>query len=213
MLLGMPALRRFVRAAQGGKKADMNELVRFDEPPQRLKLTTHDYRILDDAGAFQGRPQVELVEGVILTVSPQQNIHAIAKTELALRIAIKLKELDLPYRAIVEGTLELSPNTAVNPDVTIASERPTYTYMQPGNVALAIEIANTSGAFDTGEKAALYAAGGVPEYWVLLLGKKRLIRYWMPGDNGYQHRDEVALGEPFSSVTVPGLVTESVGLI
>ncbi len=180
---------------------------------QRLALTVSDFRILAEAGAFDGRPKVELIDGVIVTLSPQQNIHSFAKSELGRRLGNKIEQLGLPYRAIVEGTLALSSNCAVNPDIAVSSDRPTKGYMDSGSVILAVEVANTSETFDLGAKAALYAEAGIPEYWVLLLEKKMLVRHWEAGQSGYGQRDRVPLGQPFLSANIPHLIIESDGLI
>lgn len=190
----------------------MTELLPIQEP-QPLLLTVDDYRILHESGAFEARPKVELIEGVILTVSPQKNAHAFAKSELARRLGNRIKELDLPFRAITEGTMALLPNSAPGPDITITAADPGDDYMKPDTTALVIEVANTSEAFDLGTKADLYARGGISEYWVLLLRKGQLVRHWAPAAQGYAKKDKVALGEPFESITIPALSVMSDGLL
>jgi Uma2 family endonuclease len=189
----------------------MNEL-RQVEDRERLLLTVHDYRILAEAGAFEGRPKVELIDGVILTVSPQRRWHFAVKTELARRIGNELERLGLPLRAFVEGTVELSDHNAPEPDIVIGpSEGDPDGYLIGSSARLVIEIANSRPKFDLGRKKSLYAEHGAPEYWVLT--RTVIHRFWSPEAGDYRQHQEQSFGEPISSVTIPGLTVESAGLI
>lgn len=181
--------------------------------PQRFLLTVKDYQILHEAGAFVGRPKVELIEGVIVTVSPQTNLHSFAKSELALRLGLKLRELGSPLKAVTEGTVALSPDSAADPDITITSDRSKNGYIERKTAALVIEVSDSSLRYDLGGKAQLYARCGVPEYWVVAVRKRQVHRHWSPSGEEYQNKDVIEFGDPIESVTIPGLAAESDGLI
>jgi Uma2 family endonuclease len=51
---------------------------------------------------------------------------------------------------------------------------------------LVIEVSVTSRAVDLGRKAAIYAAAGVPEYWVLDLADFTLVVHREPAGDGYR---------------------------
>ena len=185
---------------------------RIDEfQPQPLPLTLADYRILDEAGAFVGRPKVELVEGVLLTVSPQKRWHLRVKSELGRRLGNALQDLRLPLRADVDGTVALSGKSALEPDIIISSDGPLDDYVEAKTVALIVEVAETTLRFDLDRKRLLYAASGIAEYWVVT--KKIVHRFWSPQGDDYAHRDESPLGGMIESVTIPDLAVESDGLI
>ncbi len=189
----------------------MTELVRIEEP-EPLLLTVNDYRVLADAGAFAGRSKVELIEGVILTVSPQRKWHWAVKSELARRIGNKLEELGLPLRAGAEGTVKLSENSAPEPDIVIASLSGDWdAYLGGGEVKLMIEIADTSEKFDLGKKRLLYARHGIPEYWVLT--RQLIYCFWGPAENDYRHQDKRAFGQPIASATISDLTVETAGIL
>ena len=188
-------------------------LVRHPEDPKPFRLTLDDYRVLHQAGAFDRGPKVELIEGVILQMNPQRNSHSFAKTELAFRLREKLREIDSPFRAIVEPTIALSRDSAPEPDIALTSDGPRDDYIALDTVALLVEVSSTTITYDLGPKAALYAASGVPEYWVLEIHKGVLHRHWSPREGGYSEQDAVPLGDRIESVTIPALAVESDGLI
>ena len=64
----------------------------------------------------------------------------------------------------------------------------------PGNIFWVIEYSNTSLDKDLGVKAAIYAAEGIPEYWVINLKKNILIVFRDPVDGKYQSRQEFTTG-------------------
>lgn len=189
----------------------MNEVRRIDEAPQQLLLTVEDYRMLADAGAFEERPKVELVDGVILTVSPQRNWHVFVKSELGRRLGNKLEQLGLPMRASIEATVALSRHNAPEPDIIISLHGDPDDYMRRDEALLMVEVADTSTRFDLGRKKLLYAEHGIPEYWVLT--KTMMHRFWSPKDGGYQQQDDRPFGHMIESITIPGLAIERAGIV
>jgi hypothetical protein len=64
---------------------------------------------------------------------------------------------------------------------------------QPEDLAMVVEIADSSLAFDLGVKARLYARAGIAEYWVADLNGRHLVVHRKPGAEGYG--DVAAYGE------------------
>jgi Uma2 family endonuclease len=64
---------------------------------------------------------------------------------------------------------------------------------QPEDLAMVVEIADSSLAFDLGLKARLYARAGIAEYWVADLNGRHLVVHRKPGAEGYG--DVAAYGE------------------
>ena len=84
--------------------------------------------------------------------------------------------------------------------------------MPAGSVALIVEVADTTLEFDLGPKAALYAAAGIPEYWVVDLPNKLLHQHRASDAAGYGKPDPVRLGEQMAAHAIPGLGVASAGL-
>lgn len=181
--------------------------------PRPLKLTVENFMALHEAGAFEGLSKVELIEGELLTTSPQHMPHAHAKTMLAVRLFQALQALGSPLLPIVEGTVGMPADSAPDPDIVLTSAPLRDSLIPVGSVTLAIEVSDCSMPFDAGRKADLYATHQIPEYWVLGIPTLTVEQMWQPGNGRYSCRRQVALGERIESVTIAGLAVETDGLI
>ena len=68
-----------------------------------------------------------------------------------------LRSLPRSLGWLAENTLHLGEEAFVEPDYIIFAARPKVSDMDPSDVLLAIEVADESWQYDTGEKAARYA--------------------------------------------------------
>jgi Uma2 family endonuclease len=68
-----------------------------------------------------------------------------------------------------------------------------------------VEVADLSLGFDLIEKAALYAAAGVPEYWVVNLVERELVVYREPHEGSYRERRTLEEGSPMLPASWPEL--------
>jgi len=184
-----------------------------DDEPRLYELTLEDFRTLHDAGAFDERPKVELIEGVLYEVAAQKNKHSFMKSELGRRLANKLEAMGSPLRAIVEPTVAMPPKSAPEPDIALTADTPRNDYVALDTVALLIEVSSTTLSFDLRRKGTLYARNGVPEYWVIDVAKEVVHRHWEPTVEGCRSNDEVALGGRLESVTIPGLAIDTANLV
>ncbi len=67
------------------------------------------------------------------------------------------------------------------PDIAIVPGKPSdYRQQHPTTALLVIEIADTSLEYDRTEKMSLYAAAGIPEYWIVNLVERCLEVYREP---------------------------------
>ena len=73
-----------------------------------------------------------------------------------------------------QGGMALGINTDPVPDVAVVPGTPRSYAHHPSTALLVVEIADTSVAYDTGDKASLYAAAGVEDYWVIDVNDHRL---------------------------------------
>ena len=85
-----------------------------------------------------------------------------------------------------------------------------YSQQHPGpdEVILLIEVAESSVAIDLGDKAEMYAAAGIREYWVVDLPHQSLVVHREPADGRYQSVQTFPGGIPvrplpFSEVVFP----------
>ena len=71
---------------------------------------------------------------------------------------------------------------------------------------LAIEVAQSSLAYDRGIKAGLYARRHVAEYWIVDLVHGVVIRHTDPIEGRYRHVAAVAHDQPFAPTLLPDCV-------
>jgi hypothetical protein len=76
-------------------------------------------------------------------------------------------------------------------------------------VALLAEISDSSLRFDLTDKAPVYAAAGVAEFWVVDVDAGIIHQMWSPLGESYAQRKEVRFGERIEAATVEGLAVET----
>lgn len=135
----------------------------------RLSLAQYDRMI--EAGVFDQRERrrLEFICGEIREMTPIGSLHE----EVVDRL-LRWSSASLPpekARVRVQNSIGLAEvESAPEPDVVWVVERD-YSRGRPTaeDVLLVIEVAESSLAYDTGEKADLYAAAGIADYWVVKL--------------------------------------------
>ncbi len=93
-------------------------------------------------------------------------------------------------RQSARRTVRLDNHNQVQPDFSVMWPRADDyqgSIPTPADLLLLIEVGDTSIRYDRKVKAPLYARHGVPEYWLLHLGKKTIEVFCDPGPTGYRH--------------------------
>jgi Uma2 family endonuclease len=145
---------------------------------QLRRWTREEYDRMIDAGVLTPEDRVELIEGEILTVTPQGSAHATAVTLAhdALRAGIG------PNRHVrVQLPLALGSASEPGPDIALVdgSVRD-YRDHHPASALLVIEIADSTLGYDREVKGSLYARSGIPDYWIVNLIEKLVEVYSDP---------------------------------
>lgn len=160
------------------------------EGVRRVRFTRAEVERLENLGAFEGK-QVELIDGELIDKMGQNPTYAqaIRRSRIALG---KVLDPDLiQIQVPIEVSVEDGESNLPQPDLyALGEDKPDYNERHPrgDEVLLVIEVADTSAAFDLGRKATLYARAGVPEYWVLDLGRRRLVVHRQPQGGEYNLR-------------------------
>lgn len=148
--------------------------------PRPVRWTREEYYRLGELGFFDGK-RVELVRGEVIEMSPIDWPHALG---VGLVTDVLTAAFRTGFYVSVQQPLALSafvPGSEPQPDVAvIAGDRRSYSD-HPERAALVVEVANTSLFYDTTTKAELYAAAGVPEYWVVDVEHRQLLVFRDPG--------------------------------
>lgn len=125
------------------------------------------YFALVEEGLIAPDDKVELLEGIIVAMSPQSPQHASAvwRTTHAL-------EKTVGERALVRSQVSFlaSGNSVPEPDVCVVEGSiADYDECHPSSALLMVEVAVSTLAPDRLTKSRIYAAAGVPEYWIVNL--------------------------------------------
>ena len=191
----------------------MNSPFRAVTTPEKARLRVEDFLLLNDHGAFADYSKTELVEGEIYFMNVQQSRHARIKTQLAFELTIRLRALGSDFQPIVEASTRISDDTLPEPDIVVTSYKGPHV-VPLDTVALLIEVSDSTLDTDLGRKADLYAAAGVPEYWVVDVNENRVLMHANPRSDGsgYDGQLNVPFGQVLQAATIAGLEVETGGL-
>ncbi len=163
------------------------------------------YRALD-AGVFEHPERLELVQGRIVENMSQDPLHRSARVRLGNRFraafAGKLIVIDeCPVHIAYDG--ELTPDL-----VALRGAEADFDARHPEgkDIAVLVEVSNTTAAYDLGEKALLYAQAGVTDYWVVLVNEATIVRHRVPTPEGYQEVTRLSGADPLSLLELPEVV-------
>ena len=176
----------------------------------KVPLRVDDYYLLQREGALADYGRTELVEGEIYTMNAQYRPHARTKHFFARAIEAAVQGSE--WSVLTEVTVDIPPHNAPDPDIVLTNEPGGDGPVPVSTVALIVEISDTSLEIDFGRKASLYGRANIPEYWVVDINGKKIIRHWQPMSDGYAKRDEVAFGQNVGSQTFSNLKIETAAL-
>jgi Uma2 family endonuclease len=173
-------------------------------PGEPARMTVDRYLGLVEAGVLSEDDRVELLEGVVVAMTPSNPPHAAVVTMATRALLLAVGE-----RASVrtQCTLVLGRFSAPEPDVAVVpgSDRD-YLSGHPRTALLVVEVADTSLQQDRITKAAIYAAAGIPEYWIVNLRESVVEVMREPDRERARYRDTRACerGERVELVAFPG---------
>jgi len=130
------------------------------------RITVDVYERMGASGLLPERG-VELLDGLLVEMSPKGDRHYFAVNSLNAQLNDQRRGR---YWVNADSlSLRLGPHDEPEPDLALARATRSYARERPrpDEIALIIEVADTSLAFDLRDKAAKYALAGITEYWVV----------------------------------------------
>ncbi len=177
-----------------------------DHPPlvQQRLLTVADYHRMAEAGIFAPDERVELIEGVIVNMPPIGPEHSGLVNVLteALVTAFAGKAV-----VSVQNPVILPEHSEPEPDFALLrwrADKYRKATPLPADVLLLVEVANSTLRYDTEIKRPLYAAHGVPEYWIVDVQGERLTRFTEPEAGDYRRTETLKGSATVELVALPG---------
>ena len=135
------------------------------------EFTAEQFLRMAEIGLFDDA-RVEFIGGRIVAMPAQSNHHAATIDQLREL----LQGIFGPgYWVRAQYSLNLTPHGVPDPDIAVvegdsrhpAAELPTFAH-------LIVEVSDSRLSYDRTDKASLYAACGVPEYWIVNIPDRQL---------------------------------------
>lgn len=164
-----------------------------ESPRNTAAYTAGEYMALADLGVISPDDRVELLEGLIVAMSPQSPEHA-----AAIWRAVHVLERSIPSGAIVrsQSSFLASEVSVPEPDVCVVEGSvDDYESVHPSRALLVVEVASSSLAADRLTKSRIYAAAAIPEYWILNLRDRVVEAYTEPDLEARVYSSSVVYGE------------------
>lgn len=162
------------------------------------RFTVAEYMKMARSGVFDmvGENRVELINGRIYRMSPQNDPHIIVVSKLIRAINPIAPQSDW---VIFQSTVRLDKYSAPDPDVTwlsVPMGTPSAKWPTP---ILIIEVSHSSYRKDSGIKLRKYAERTVPDYWIINVAADQVEVYRDP-QNPYGRQSDCfyASVQPFT---------------
>ncbi|HEY8600152.1 MAG TPA: Uma2 family endonuclease [Thermomicrobiales bacterium] len=169
-------------------------------------LTLDEFDRMKESGIFAEKERVELLDGVVITMSTVGGRHV----RVINRIAGAIQRLnDANLEISVQNPLRIGERAEFLPDIAVLRAAPESNAVPTADEALlVIEVADSSRNYDRATKLPRYAAAGIPEALLIDLVEDRIIRYSGPRSDGYRQITLAGRGEQLPSAILPGLILD-----
>lgn len=154
------------------------------------------------AGIIDEDERFELIGGEVVPMLPKGGRHEMVKLELNQHFqSIRPNDLFIAQ----ETTLRLDPKSFLEPDFCVFPRSVFPADLRGYHVLLAIEVADTSLAYDLGRKIGVYQAYGIPEVWVIDANRLVTRVHRRLGAEGYAEIFDVDPAGEISAMRVPAV--------
>jgi Uma2 family endonuclease len=148
------------------------------------RMTVDQYDELARLGVLDD-PRVELVNGFMVRKMTKRPAHS---STLGVLQEILRNLIPKGWHIRVEQPIRIPPYDEPEPDLAIVrGVHSDYRHRHPGpdDVAMVVEVSDSSLRLDRGDKLRAYARAGIASYWIVNLVDRRIEAYRAPGQGGY----------------------------
>ncbi len=163
--------------------------------PTLHRITVDEYERIGESGALEDSHTIELIDGYMVDKMPKKPRHSYVTKEV-----LKSLERRLPagWTWRMEQPVRIPDYDEPEPDISIVrGSDADYMDRMPtaADVALVVEVSDSSLSQDQGKKLLAYAKGKIPVYWIVNLVDRQVEVYWRPSKNGYRSRKVFLSGQ------------------
>lgn len=173
-------------------------------PSEPTRIPTSEYLRLVETGVLGEDDRVELLEGVIVSMTPSNPPHATAVTKTTYALIRAVSE-----RATVRTQCDFIASmwSVPEPDIAVVpGSVDDYSASHPRSALLLVEASDSSLTQDRLSKSRIYAGAGVPEYWIINLREHvvEVMRDPDPATALYRDTRIATAGETLELAALPG---------
>lgn len=176
--------------------------------PPRVKhypISVELYHIMAERGTFAADDRVELIDGEIIEMSPIGSRDARVVDFLN---DFLIKRIDGNYIVRIQNPIVVGDLSEPQPDIAVVARRDDFYrdgHPTGKDVALVIEVSDSTIAFDRSRKLPKYAEAGIPETWLIDLESEHVEVHFSPKETAYGIVKILLRGENAVSETLPAL--------
>ncbi len=166
-------------------------------PAELHRLSISEYHQLVACGSLDGDSRIELIDGLLVDMSPRTPRH-----ENAIRWLIDwlIDNLDRSeYQLMVTAPLTIGASEP-EPDIAVVDRVPPADE-HPKRARLVIEVSLSSRELDLVSKPTIYASA-VDEYWVVDLERRCVVAHRDPSADGYRSIVMIPSGEAIQARSI-----------
>jgi Uma2 family endonuclease len=176
---------------------------REPSPPDMrfVRFTGQMFDRMLESGVFAPDTRIELLDGQLFEGEEMKPPHIERVTDLNERLVLQFYNR---ARVLCQSAIELPTDGRPLPDLVLVSrDAPRDVFVQPSDIYLLIEIADSSLERDRDHKQKIYARDGVREYWILNLENNSLEVYRDPENQQYSNKHTLKAGKAASCLAFP----------
>lgn len=179
----------------------------LEDLPQR-RWSVDEYHRMIAAGILTSRDRVELLDGQIIEMVPQEPPHASTTSSFGNDFVVLFAG-----KAWVRQQLPITiaPNSEPEPDIAVVridSNRYRDRHPIPEDIYLLIEVADSTLSYDRDRKAKIYAKANIPEYWVIDVKQQQVLIFRNAKGDTYQFSQVLGVKDAIAPAAFPEVVIE-----
>ncbi len=164
--------------------------------PPLHRITVDEYERIVASGALEDPARIELIDGYMVDKMAKSPGHSYSTIEAHQALSGRLPA---GWSARMEQPVRIPAYDEPEPDISVvrgASADYRSRVPDPADVALLVEVSDTTLVQDRGLKLAAYAKDGIPVYWIVNLVDRQVEVYTRPLKAGrYRSRKDYKPGQ------------------
>ncbi len=169
------------------------------------RISVEEYHRMIEAGILDEDEKVQLIDGILVAMTPQGQPHAFVIMRLTRLLGRALSD---DFEVLPQLPLTLGDDSEPEPDLAVVRAQDAASPLRhPSTALLVVEVAGDSLRFDRRTKLALYARSGIPEYWIVNL-QDAVVEVFREPDVAaglYRSTHTARRGETLRAATLPGV--------